>query len=237
MNLLLFIQESSGMLTQNGQSVGTNANGITQSPVSILDLLIDAGWYINFPLIILSVYTLVVFIERNRTISRALKEEQNFMDKIRDYVTAGKLDSAKNLCATTQTPIARMLEKGISKIGKPIKDIAASIENVGKLEIYNLEKNLGSLATISGTAPMLGFLGTVIGMVQVFLSMESSGSVDVNQISGGTKMAMITTIVGLIVGIIAYVAYNYLVARVTKAIHKMEASSIDFLDLLDQPHK
>jgi biopolymer transport protein ExbB len=130
-----------------------------------------------------------------------------------------------------------MLEKGISKIGKPIKDIAASIENVGKLEIYNLEKNLGSLATISGTAPMLGFLGTVIGMVQVFLSMESSGSVDVNQISGGTKMAMITTIVGLIVGIIAYVAYNYLVARVTKAIHKMEASSIDFLDLLDQPHK
>jgi biopolymer transport protein ExbB len=237
MNLLLFIQESSGMLTQNGQSVGTSANGITQSPVSILDLLIDAGWYINFPLIILSVYTLVVFIERNRTISRALKEEQNFMDKIRDYVTAGKLDSAKNLCATTQTPIARMLEKGISKIGKPIKDIAASIENVGKLEIYNLEKNLGSLATISGTAPMLGFLGTVIGMVQVFLSMESSGSVDVNQISGGTKMAMITTIVGLIVGIIAYVAYNYLVARVTKAIHKMEASSIDFLDLLDQPHK
>ncbi len=225
------------MLTQNGQSVGTSANGITQSPVSILDLLIDAGWYINFPLIILSVYTLVVFIERNRTISRALKEEQNFMDKIRDYVTAGKLDSAKNLCATTQTPIARMLEKGISKIGKPIKDIAASIENVGKLEIYNLEKNLGSLATISGTAPMLGFLGTVIGMVQVFLSMESSGSVDVNQISGGTKMAMITTIVGLIVGIIAYVAYNYLVARVTKAIHKMEASSIDFLDLLDQPHK
>ncbi len=238
MNLLLFIQEGSGMLTQNGQSAGDNAaGGANLSPISILDMLVDAGWYINFPLIILSIYTVVVFIERNRAISRALKEEQNFMAKIKDYISEGKLDSAKNLCATTQTPVARMLEKGISKIGKPIKDIAASIENVGKLEIYNLEKNLGSLATISGTAPMLGFLGTVIGMVQVFLSMESSGSVDVNQISGGTKMAMITTIVGLIVGIIAYVAYNYLVARVTKAVHKMEAGSIDFLDILDEPQK
>lgn len=230
------LQENTQNLNVGGSLAASGGDVSTQS-VSILDLLIEGGWYINLPLFVLSIYTVIIFIERNRAISRVLKEERDFMTKIKDYVSQGKLDSAKNLCATSQSPVARMLEKGISKIGKPIKDIAASIENVGKLEIYNLEKNLGSLATISGTAPMLGFLGTVIGMVQVFLSMEVSGSVDVNQISGGTKMAMITTIVGLIVGIVAYVAYNFLVARVTKAINKMEASTIDFLDLLDEPGK
>jgi len=230
------LQENTQNLNVGGSLAASGGDVSTQS-VSILDLLIEGGWYINLPLFVLSIYTVIIFIERNRAISRVLKEERDFMAKIKDYVSQGKLDSAKNLCATSQSPVARMLEKGISKIGKPIKDIAASIENVGKLEIYNLEKNLGGLATISGTAPMLGFLGTVIGMVQVFLSMEVSGSVDVNQISGGTKMAMMTTIVGLIVGIIAYVAYNFLVARVTKAINKMEASTIDFLDLLDEPGK
>jgi len=236
MSLLLYLQSSAGNLSQSGNPIDSvDATEITEKSVSILDLLFEGGWYIIVPLFILSIYTVIIFIERNRAINRALKEEQNFMDKIKDYITEGKLDSAKNLCATTQTPVARMLEKGIKKIGKPIKDIAASIENVGKLEVYSLEKNLSGLATIAGAAPMLGFLGTVIGMVQVFLSMESTGSVDVNAIAGGTKVAMMTTIVGLIVGIIAYVAYNYLVARVTKAINKMEATSIDFLDILDEP--
>ena len=237
MNWLLYLQEGTNLLTQGGGASGGSATEITEKTVSVLDLLLEGGWYIMLPLFILSIYTIVIFIERSRAVSRALKEEQHFMDKVKDYITEGKLDSAKNLCSTSQTPIARMIEKGISKIGKPIKDIAASIENVGKLEVYALEKNLSSLATIAGAAPMLGFLGTVIGMVQVFLGMESTGSVDVNVIAGGTKVAMMTTIVGLIVGILAYVAYNYLVARVTKAVAKMEAHSIDFIDLLDQPGK
>ena len=137
--------------------------------------------------------------------------------------------------ASARTPIARMLHKGIARIGKPLKDISTSIENVGKLEIYSMERNLSTLATIAGAAPMIGFLGTVIGMVNVFLDMESAGMVRVDDISSGTKQAMITTIVGLIVGIIAYMAYNHLVSRVSKVIHKMEASSLEFIDILEEP--
>ncbi len=205
--------------------------------VSILELLMEGGWYIMLPLAFLSVLAIYIFIERTFAINKALKEEKDFMNKIKDYINEGKLDSAKNLCATSNTPMARMLEKGILRIGKPLRDISVAIENVGKLEIYLLEKNLSTLATIAGAAPMIGFLGTVIGMVNVFLDMEIAGTVQVNDISSGTKQAMVTTIVGLIVGIIAYMAYNYLVSKVSKVIHKMEASSIEFIDILEEPVK
>lgn len=205
--------------------------------VSILELLMEGGWYIMLPLAFLSVLAIYIFIERTFAINKALKEEKDFMNKIKDYINEGKLDSAKNLCATSNTPMARMLEKGILRIGKPLRDISVAIENVGKLEIYLLEKNLSTLATIAGAAPMIGFLGTVIGMVNVFLDMEVAGTVQVNDISSGTKQAMVTTIVGLIVGIIAYMAYNYLVSKVSKVIHKMEASSIEFIDILEEPVK
>ncbi|MDP4666276.1 MAG: MotA/TolQ/ExbB proton channel family protein, partial [Flavobacteriaceae bacterium] len=197
----------------------------------------EGGWYIMIPLALLSIIAIYIFFERTFAITKALKEEKDFMNKIKDYIHDGKLDSAKNLCSTSHTPIARMLGKGIARIGKPLKDISASIENVGKLEIYSLEKNLSVLATIAGVAPMIGFLGTVIGMVQVFVQMEVAGSVEVQDISAGTKQAMVTTIVGLIVGIIAYMAYNYLVGKVSKVIHKMEASSIEFIDILEEPGK
>lgn len=205
--------------------------------VSILELLMEGGWYIMLPLAFLSVLAIYIFIERTFAINKALKEEKDFMNKIKDYINEGKLDSAKNLCATSNTPMARMLEKGILRIGKPLRDISVAIENVGKLEIYLLEKNLSTLATIAGAAPMIGFLGTVIGMVNVFLDMEIAGTVQVDDISSGTKQAMVTTIVGLIVGIIAYMAYNYLVSKVSKVIHKMEASSIEFIDILEEPVK
>ena len=214
--------------------------GITEPKevdVSILQLLMEGGWYIMIPLALLSVLAIYIFIERTFAINKSLKEEKDFMDKIKDYINEGKLDSAKNLCSTSNTPIARMLEKGIMRMGKPLQDIRVAIENVGKLEIYLLEKNLSTLATIAGAAPMIGFLGTVIGMVQVFLDMETAGTVQVDDISSGTKQAMITTIVGLIVGIIAYMAYNYLVSKVSKVIHKMEASSIEFIDILEEPGK
>lgn len=217
------------------------AESLTTAPqdveVSILQLLMEGGWYIMLPLAFLSILAVYIFIERLFAVNKALKEEKDFMDKIKDYINDGKLDSAKNLCSTSNTPMARMLEKGIMRIGKPLRDISVAIENVGKLEIYMLEKNLSTLATIAGAAPMIGFLGTVIGMVNVFLDMEVAGTVQVDDISSGTKQAMVTTIVGLIVGIIAYMSYNYLVSKVSKVIHKMEASSIEFIDILEEPVK
>lgn len=208
---------------------------IQEVEVNVLQLLLEGGWYIMLPLAVMSLLALYVFFERLFAIRKAEKEAPDFMNKLRDYVSAGSFDSARNLCEQSNTPMARMLDKGISRIGKPLKDISVSIENIGKLEIYNLEKNLSSLATVAGSAPMVGFLGTVIGMVNVFLDMEQAGTVRVEDISSGTKQAMITTIVGLVVGIIAYMAYNHLVSKVSKVVHKMEATSIEFLDILEEP--
>lgn len=211
--------------------------GIQEVEISIFQLLLEGGWYIMLPLAFMSVLALYVFFERSMAIHKAQALPPDFMNKLRDYVGQGSFESARNLCQQSSTPVTRMLDKGISRIGKDLKDISVSIENIGKLEIFNLEKNLSSLATVAGAAPMVGFLGTVIGMVNVFLDMEQAGTVRVEDISSGTKQAMITTIVGLIVGIIAYVAYNHLVSKVSKVIHTMESTSIEFLDILEEPAK
>ena len=236
MNNFLILQS---LTTGTGEAQALNessaADGIQQVDVSILELLLEGGIYIMAPLALMSMIAIYVFIERTLAIRKAEKVAPDFMDKIRDYISQGSFDSARNLCQDSDTPMARMLDKGISRIGKDLKDISVAIENIGKLEIYNLEKNLSSLATVAGAAPMVGFLGTVIGMVNVFLDMETAGTVRVEDISSGTKQAMITTIVGLIVGIIAYMAYNNLVSRVSKVVHKMEATSIEFIDILEEP--
>jgi biopolymer transport protein ExbB len=160
------------------------------------------------------------------------------MERVKSLVLNGDIISARLLCGQTDTPIARMLEKGISRIGSPLKNIEASIENVGRIEIYNLEKNLSLLATVSGAAPMVGFLGTVTGMIQAFIAIaQEEGSVSPKLLSSGIYQAMITTAAGLIVGIIAYLAYNYLVAQVQKIIHRMEYTSVEFIDLLQEPEK
>ena len=211
------------------------ADVIQQVDVSLLDLLMEGGWDIMTPLALMSIMAIYVFFERSLAIRKAERVIPDFMDKLRDYIGQGSFESARNLCQQSDTPMARMLDKGISRIGKDLKDISVSIENIGKLEIYNLEKNLSSLATVSGAAPMVGFLGTVIGMVNVFLDMEQAGTVRVEDISSGTKQAMITTIVGLIVGIIAFMAYNHLVSKVSKVVHQMEATSIEFIDILEEP--
>ena len=206
--------------------------------ISIWQLIVDGGWYIMGPMGIMSLMAFYIIIERSLAIRRALREEKDFMNKIKDYLHEGKIDSARNLCAQTSSPISRMLDKGISRIGKPLKDIEVSIENAGKLEIYQLEKGLSVLATIAGAAPMLGFLGTVIGMIVTFHTMKISGAgVEISALSGGIMQAMVTTVAGLVVGIIAYVAYNTLVARVTKVIQNMEATTIAFMDVLDSPAK
>ncbi len=206
--------------------------------ISIWELIENGGWYIMGPLGIMSIIAVYIIIERTMAIRRALKEEKDFMNKIRDYIHEGKIDSARNLCAQSTSPVSRMLDKGISRIGKPLKDIEVSIENAGKLEVYQLEKGLSVLATISGAAPMIGFLGTVIGMIVTFHAMKISGAgVEIDQLSGGIMQAMVTTVAGLVIGIVAYVAYNTLVARVGKVIQNMEATSIAFMDVLDSPAK
>jgi|TARA_B110000093_G_scaffold177087_1_gene213511 biopolymer transport protein ExbB len=202
---------------------------------SVLELLAQGGWYIMLPLALMSLFTIYVYFERYMAIRKAESTSPDFMKRLKDHISEGQLASAKNLCADNDNPMARMLEKGISRIGKPLQDISASIENVGKLEIYKLEKNLSILATVAGAAPMIGMLGTVIGMVDVFVKMEQGGTVNISTISGGTMQAMVTTIVGLIVGIIAYMSYNHLVSKVSKVVHKMESTSLEFIDILEEP--
>ena len=208
---------------------------IAEVDVNVLQLLMEGGWYIMLPLALMSLIGMYVFFERFLAIQKADKVSPDFMNRLKDYISQGNLSSARNLCAESNTPLGRMLDKGISRIGKPLKDISVAIENVGKLEIYRLEKNLSTLATVAGAAPMVGFLGTVIGMVNVFLDMEAAGTVQVSDISSGTKQAMVTTIVGLIVGILGYMAYNHLVSKVSKVVHRMEANSLEFIDILEEP--
>jgi biopolymer transport protein ExbB len=206
-----------------------------QEPMSVLDMALKGG-IIMIPLLILSLIAIYIFIERWLAISKAGKEDKNFMNNIRDYILSGKIDSAKALCKSTNTPVANMIEKGVSRIGRPLDDISAAIENVAKLEIYKLENKLALLATISGAAPMLGFLGTVVGMIKSLYNMAGAGdNIVISTLAGGIYEAMVTTVGGLIVGIMAYISYNLLVAQVDKVIHKMEARTIEFLDLLNEP--
>jgi biopolymer transport protein ExbB len=215
----------------------TEADSVSQAAnqtLSVIDLAI-AGGFMMIPIGLLSIIAVYLFIERLLTINKANKEPEQFMSKVKELVLKGDIGGAKLLCAQNDTPVARMIEKGISRIGSPLKNIEASIENVGKLELFKLEQNLPTLATVAGAAPMMGFLGTVIGMVEAFISIaQEEGSVSPKLLSSGIYTAMITTVAGLIVGIIAYLAYNYLVSRVQKVVHKMEYTSIDFIDLLQE---
>jgi biopolymer transport protein ExbB len=171
-------------------------------------------------------------------ISRGSKEERNFMNNIRDFIHDGRIDSAVTLCRNNESPIARMIDKGLSRIGKPLNDINTAIENVGKLEVSRLEKNIAGLATISGAAPMLGFLGTVIGMIRAFYDMSMAGNnIDITLLSTGIYQAMVTTVAGLIVGIIAYICYNILVSRIEKLVFILEARATEFMDVLHEPAK
>ncbi len=188
------------------------------------------------PIALASFVAIYIFVERILTINRANQNPDIFMGRIKELVLKGDMNGAKVLCAQFDTPVARMIEKGVARIGSPLKNIEASVENVAKLELFKLEKNLSVIATVSGSAPMMGFLGTVIGMVQAFISIaQEEGSVSPKLLADGIYTAMITTVAGLIVGIIAYLGYNYLVTRVSKVVHKMEYSSIEFIDLLQEP--
>ncbi|MCD4736875.1 MAG: MotA/TolQ/ExbB proton channel family protein [Bacteroidales bacterium] len=203
--------------------------------LSLWELAFKGGWVLAI-LAIMSIIAIYIFIERFIAINRSSKEEKNFMNNIRDFIHQGRIDSAATLCHNNTSPISRMIEKGLARIGKPLNDINAAIENVGKLEVSKLEKNIAGLATISGTAPMLGFLGTVIGMIRAFYDMSMAGNnIDIALLSTGIYQAMVTTVAGLIVGIVAYVCYNVLVARVEKLVFILEARATEFMDVLHEP--
>jgi biopolymer transport protein ExbB len=210
-----------------------------EKTLSIVELIKSgglAGQLIIALLTVLLVVALYIYFERLFTIKAASKVDPNFMNQIKDHVVNGKIDAAKAVCAQVNSPVSRLIDKGISRIGRPLADINSAIENAGKLEVYSLEKNVSVLATISGAAPMIGFLGTVIGMIlSIFEIANSGGQIDIKLLADGLYTAMTTTVAGLVVGIVAYIAFNHIVGRTNKVVYQMEANSVEFLDLLNEP--
>jgi biopolymer transport protein ExbB len=228
--LLQDSQESTDVLT-DGESV--------EKTLSIIELIGSggtAGQIIIGVLFMLLMVALYIYFERIFAIKAASKVDSNFMNQIKDHVTHGKIDSAQMLCAQVNSPVSRLINKGLTRIGKPLEDINTAIENAGRLEVYGLERNVSILATISGAAPMIGFLGTVIGMIlAIFELANAGGTIQMDVLASGLYTAMTTTVAGLIVGIIAYITYNHLVVRTNKVVYQMEANSLEFLDHLNEP--
>ncbi len=242
MNTLLLLQQSvlaqTPGNTQNTPPVLTEPVGeglSAEAQMNILDLASKGGW-IMVVLLVLSVIAVFIFIQRFLLIRRANKSDEGFMNRIKDYIHDGKIDSAINLCRKTKNPSARMIEKGILSLGRPLNDVMAAIENVGNIEVAKLEKGFPIIATIAAGAPMIGFLGTVTGMVRAFFDMANAGTnVDITLLSGGIYEALVTTVGGLVVGIIALFGYNYLVSQVDNVVNNMESRTMEFMDLLNEP--
>ena len=223
---------------QDEMAIQLDAESVEKT-LSIIELIKSgglAGQLIIALLTVLLVVALYIYFERLFTIKAASKIDPNFMNQIKNHVVNGKIDAAKAVCVQVNSPVSRLIDKGISRIGRPLADINSAIENAGKLEVYSLEKNVSILATISGAAPMIGFLGTVIGMIlSIFEIANSGGQIDIKLLADGLYTAMTTTVAGLVVGIVAYIAFNHLVGRTNKVVYQMEANSVEFLDLLNEP--
>ena len=225
LNLILLFQKTEGL-------------DRTEESEGLINVIMDSGTIgiiIYALLLILTFMAFYIFFERYLTIGRAGRVDENFINNIRANVQAGNISAGKALCQTTDSPMARMVEKGLMRIGKPLRDIDAAIDNVGNLEIFKLEKNLSTLASIAGAAPMIGFFGTVTGMIQAFYEMSKQQNITPDALAGGIYVALLTTAFGLFVGIFAFVGYNLLVARVDKVVFKMERTATDFMDLLQEP--
>ena len=210
---------------------------VIEQELSVWDLCLKGG-FIMIPLLALSLVCIYILVERSLVLKAALKEDRTFMKRIKDYITEGEFESAMKLCKNTNTPYARLIQKGVSRIGRPMNDVLVAIENVGNLEVARLEKGFSWLATTAAGAPMIGFLGTVIGMVEAFFALASAGgSANVSILANGIYEALVTTVAGLIVGIIAMFAYNYLVSSVNRVMNQLEAKTMEFMDLLNEPVK
>lgn len=225
------------MLLLQETIVTTTANTAAANELNLWDLCLQGGW-IMIVLGIMLLISIYIFVERAIVVNRASRQDSSFMKRIKDYIHDGEIESARRLCDQTDSPYSRLVAKGISRIGRPMNDVLVTIENTGNLEVAALSKGFSWLATAAAAAPMLGFLGTVIGMVQSFYTIAASGSsAEIGAFAGGIYTALVTTVAGLIVGIIALFAYNYLVARVNKVMNLMEARTMDFMDLLNEPAK
>ena len=206
--------------------------------LSVWELIKAGGWWIMVPLALLAIVSIYIFFERLFAINQANRQDSSFMDRIKEYIHRGEVDQALSLCRDTNTPYSRMIEKGVTRIGRPMNDVLVAIENVGNMEVAKLEKGFNWLATTAAGAPMIGFLGTVIGMVQAFFQLASAGNnSNVTILASGIYQALVTTVAGLIVGIIALFAYNFLTSRVNKVMNKLEGKTMEFMDLLNEPAK
>ncbi|MGE4432431.1 MAG: MotA/TolQ/ExbB proton channel family protein [Bacteroidales bacterium] len=235
MNPLLLIQN----LTEEALPILSEVAQDTTTVESIrfFEMAVKGGW-LMIPLLLLSGLAIYIFIDRFRVLRAASKEDPTFMNRIRDYIVEGNTASAINLCKKTDNPSSRMIEKGISRIGRPMNDVQIAIENVGNIEVSKMERGMSILASVAGGAPMIGFLGTVMGMVRAFFDMSSAGNnVDISVLSSGIYTAMVTTVAGLIVGICAFFAYNFLISRVNNIVSRMESKTMEFMDLLNEPIK
>ena len=233
---MILLQTAAPAANAAAKATAEAANAAGPS-ISLWQLCLDGGW-IMIVLAVLLAICIYVFIERAIAIGKADQTDERFMSKIKDYIHEGELQSANNLCKETNTPYARLVQKGISRIGRPMNDVLVAIENVGNLEVARLEKGFSWLATTAAGAPMIGFLGTVIGMVEAFFALASAGgSANVSILANGIYEALVTTVAGLIVGIIAMFAYNYLVSRVNRVMNQLEAKTMEFMDLLNEPVK
>jgi biopolymer transport protein ExbB len=205
-------------------------------PMSFLDLIMKGG-FIMVPILLLSLIAIYLIIERYLTISKAAKVDPSFMNNIRSLLLDGKTDAALTLCKSTNTPIARLLEKGIKRLGKPIKEIESAVENTGRLEIYKLERNLSYLGIIAGIAPMFGFVGTIAGVIKIFYNISLADNISIGLIAGGLYEKMITSAAGLVVGIIAHIGFHYLSAMIDRVSYQIESTAVDFIDLIQEPTK
>ncbi|MES2419612.1 MAG: MotA/TolQ/ExbB proton channel family protein [Bacteroidota bacterium] len=234
--LLMAAVDTAKQVIDTATNAAIPATTTVPPEIHFIDLLFKGGW-VMLPLGLLAFLGLVIFTERYLTIRKSSKDESNLMFQIKQNIHDGRLDSAIALCKNTKSPLARMLEKGLKRIGRPIKDIEGAIENTGKLEVSKLEKNIGILGIIAGIAPMLGFVGTIIGVITIFHDVSIKGVIEISTISGGLYTKMITSAAGLIIGIAAYVLYHILNMMVEKIILRMETDAIEFIDLLEEPGK
>jgi biopolymer transport protein ExbB len=212
----------------------SNVQQVANKSMPVWELLTKGGW-LMIPIGILSLVSVYIFFDRYLTIRKATKIDKNFMDRIRDYIKADKIEDALSLCRKTDSQIARMIEKGIKRIGQPMKEIEDAIEVVGKFEIYKLEKNLVILGVIAGIAPMFGFVGTIVGVIRIFYNISLADNISIGIISGGLYEKMVVSAAGLTVGIIAFICFHWLNIMVSKVVHMLEQSAMDFIDLLQEP--
>lgn len=222
-------------LTDTMQQVATQA-GATAKSINLWELIAQGG-VLMIPLALLLVVAVYFFVERNIAISKASRIDPNFMNIVRDHIMNGNITAARSITKNTDHPVARIIDKGLQRLGKPIDAIEKSMENVGRIEMYNMERNINVLSMIAGMAPMFGFLGTIIGMIQMFYEINTSGRFELNTIAGGIYVKMITSATGLIIGLVSYLFYNYLNTQVDKTANKMEVATAEFLDTLQEPHK